>query len=329
MTTLKLSRGVLVLGTFGLVACSGFEQAVQTQSALDRVNTGVKLDQSGRPICEVDYDEYELEGHVLGFEVHGERGVSLGFNLGGPLKFGGLSFKTIRGVMDMTLSLSETLRSQSFVAHGMGRGEMKKDQFSFELKIDQWSIGYDYFKRTPMAELSARTVRSALANLQSEFSKTQSPWMTKIAYASDGSAIVPVGRISGLQMGDRFRIHNVDYVWADASKPCESDLLMAVQTTQDPIAIGEVVQVEANASLLRLANVDVDEPLRIGARVMVDQLAGTPEQVRQRQLFRSARVKAVRSEPIVLTENQTVNIKEPVAEQIKALMSGHGFQPQR
>lgn len=138
---------------------------------------------------------------------------------------------------------------------------------------------------------------------------------------------MPVGTSSGVKVGDRFKLSNVNYYWSDQKRPCSSELLMVAPTTRAPLAEAIAVQVENNATLLQIENSTSEESLVVGARVEISQLFGTEKELKNRKLFRPARIGLVQSQPIVFNEQTKIDLMIPVAEQIKATMDQHRFHP--
>jgi len=306
-------------------------QSAQTQKALEAIDLGQKPEDVNpdldRPACEVAYDEYQMQANIMSFEIHGKNGANLGFNLGGILRFFGLNFKTERGRMTMSMSLHQTIQPRQPIAYVTGSAEMKKREFSFDLGVWKLGLGFDHFYQTPLAELSSRAVNDSLKNLQWEFEEAGSRWQTKVAFVDGLQVVLPVGGASGVRPGDRFNIYNVKYIWKDPKSPCESELLMAIPTTTEPLAEAVAVGVRENATSLRVESYNSEEPMQVGALVEINRLTGKPEEVKNRRLRRTARVGQVQSQPIVIKENETLDLRVPVSEQIRANMDKYHFHP--
>lgn len=324
-----MTRAIVILSFLMLATACGEMNAVSDQSALNAVNAGKKVSPSDstRPSCEVDYDEYALSANVLGFEITGKQGAKIGFNFGKVLKLITLGFTAESGQMNMAMAIADTIKPDESISYVTGAGKMSKKEFTFEIGISYIGLGYDYFKQTPMADLTMKTVKDSLKNLEASLDAIGSHWRSKVAYVNDATVVIPTGTTSGIKLGDKFNIYNVDYLWSDKQKPCSSDLLFVTPTSDKPIAVAVVTDVENNASLLHIETRNSDEPILIGARVEINQLVGTPKEVAVRKLSRAARIDLVVSQPIVGNDNVKMDLVVPVTEQIHAAMSEFHFHP--
>lgn len=305
-------------------ACTNSE--FRTQQAIKDINEGRKPQGlQDMPSCEVAFEEYQLDGNVLSFEIDGKNGIKLGFSLGKIFKYVGLGFKTEKGKMTMSMSLSESVQPTNHVAYVMGSAESSKKEFSFDLDIYGIGLGYDYFSQTPIAGLTAKTAQSALKNLEAELARNKVRWKSKVIHVDDGSVAIPVGTVSGLRPGDWFNVYNVEYLWR--GKPCESELIMAKRTTVEPIAEVQAIQVEYNASLLRIENMNSEEKIKLGAVVEVMKLGGKDSKTRKLSI--PVNIRSITSLPIVIHNDVPIDLSVFVGEQTRANMDAYHFTPKR
>ena len=318
----NLLRIILSIGLVGSVGCTGMESVMTTETALDRVNRGKSINDGNTPQCLVEYEEFSLDVKLAAFEIYSKKGFEFGFSLSGLLKLLGFSFKTEKGVMTLYMGLSESIDPTNWVSYVEGNATMNKKDFRFNIGIDQFSGGMSYFKQTPMSRLTGNAVKNGLYNLQQELDRKVVRWKTRVVFAEEDKQmlVLPVGAVSGLQAGDLFNIYNVNYIWKD--QPCESELLIPQKTTTEPLAVVQAVQVENNATVVRIIEKNFDEPIDMGAMVEVAQLAGE-----NRQLYQPVSVRNVMAQPLPIAGIEDMDLTLFLDEQSRAFMDLYGFHP--
>lgn len=319
-----MKKLILLLSLFYVTGCGGMAAKQATTNALLSVDSGSKLDDSGLPECQVAYDDYQLDTHIAAFELVSKTGIGFGFNLlSGFFRALGLDVKIEKGQMVSYMTLSETIQPTEPIASVEGKGTSTKTDFNVSIDITKLGADVSYFSQTPLSTLSSKTVRNNLTNLKSELDSANIDWKSKIVYAKDGDLIIPVGRVSGVRPGDTFKIYNVEYIWEGA--PCGSKLLLERKTTAEELAIGEAVQVEGNATLLRVLVLNSDEPIKVGARVEIKALTG--KDANKRKLSRPVHINEVTSEKLAIENNTNVDLTVYVTDQLRAYMDEYGLHP--
>ena len=313
---------ILAFGLVGSVGCTGMEPTVSTEDALDKVNQGKGI-HSNVPQCLVDYEVYELDAELTSFEIYSKKNFEFGFNLAsGLLKLLGISFKTEKGVMTMHMGLSETIDPTDWVSNVKGEAMMRKKDFRFNIGIDMFNGGLGYFKQTPMSKLTTAALNNGLSKLEQDLIAKGATWNTRVVYSSeeDKKVIVPIGRMSGVQPGDTFKIFNVNYIWKD--QPCDSELLMPDPTTTEPLAVVQAVTVRNNATTMRIIEKNYEDPIELGAMVEINMLQGE-----NRQLLQPVRIRDLNARPLPIEGVPDVDLSAYLGAEIRTLLYKHGFHP--
>lgn len=315
-----------------LVGCQGFEggQVSDEQSnLLSEVSQGHKTGLTDRPYCEVDTVDYELDTHLIAFEMVDKTSVGFGFNLlSGFAKSIGLNFKMDRAQMIVSMHLSESLRPTDTIADITGRGKSTKTDVGASIDFAKFGVDVGYFYQTPLSKLTKETVQDSFRNLKQEMSSIETPWRTRAVYMYPvaGQMIVPVGTVAGLRLGDQLQVYNVEYVWTGT--PCESDLLFERKKSTAPVAIVQVVQLEKNAALVNIIDKGSDEPIDLGALVEVFNLPLAKGE-KSRELARAVRLRSFESEKLALDTGSSIDLGVYIEEQTRVQMSSFGYYPRK
>ena len=319
------NRFSLVIGA-ALIAtgCAGFESETAVQTALKNVDEGQKVEDITRPVCEVDYADYELDMHLYAFQMKDKTDFSVGFNLlQGFFKAIGLKFKTERGQMEMTVELGEALRPLEVVAKAKGVGELKGTEFRIDLDALQLGLDIGYYYKTPLSTLTEKTVKNGLSEITKKLKNVETPWNSRVVFHKpvEQEMIIPAGSVAGLRLGDEFYVYNVNYIWKDT--PCASDLQFR---DRDATHVARVVvtQLEKNASMLTIVDKPSDAPIELGALVEVAHLPLAKGE-KSRSLARSVRLRNVVSEKLSVQGASAVDFTLYLREQTTALLNFYGF----
>lgn len=319
----KIRRTLIATIALGLlnVGCSPMA-AVDSETALDLTNSGVNYAAAKAPACTVDYSEFELSTQVLAFEIVDTKGFNFGFNfLNGFFEALGLTIQSERGQMTMSLGLNSTVQPNLPLAHVLGQGQSKKNEFKFTLNALKLGTEFGYFKQTPLSQLAERTLSDSLSRMKSELQSRSSGWKSKVVFSQQDEFVIPVGFASGVRQGDVFNIYNIDYVWE--GQPCSSSLLLDKKTTDTPIVRAVAKQVEDHATLIVLSERLHPDQVMVGARVEAHQLVQGRS---ANALARPVKISRVESGELQLPQGLKYDFKLFVREQLKALLPHHGFQ---
>jgi hypothetical protein len=313
---------VMVCSIIGisLIGCGeGLETIEDADTALDVVSRNDKFEILDKPACEVDFADYEIDSHLLAFEIYTGGNISIGYNLlSGFLKAIGLNFSMKSGKMIMSMHAEETLRPNASLADVMGEANSVETNLSLNINALQLGGEIGYFYKTPLAKLTEKTIKSAMGNLRNDLSKIETAWRSKIVWQNGGyEFIIPAGKVAGIRVGDQFAIYDIDYIWMD--KPCESELLFARKTTDNPLKVLEVVQLEKHSALMRVKQSFTDEEISIGAIVEPFLLPAAKKETRV--LARAARIKEVKSEKFKVEGAPDIDIALYLREQLESLLN--------
>lgn len=322
----------LILITLSMAACGGIGDSSKLSELNDNLgngNGGLKTVDDGAYECEVNYEEFELQAHVLGYTLTDKIEGQLGFNLAtGLFKSLYAGMKIEKSEMNMSMGLGEVISPNEEIVYATGTGKGKKNEFKGGLDLGLFKIDLSYFKQTPLFTIADRTVNDSLANIQEKFEMQKLEWKTRIVYSEEDNGeevlYMPVGTASLVRKGDRFFVWNVAHDWQ--GQPCASRLLNARKLTREPLAEVEVKDVNGNISQLRVITKNSDEKIRSSARVEISYLPMLDKKD-IRTLRRPVRVTDVDSQKLPLGEFGEVDLVPFVVELIKARMDAYGFQP--
>jgi hypothetical protein len=196
-----------------------------------------------------------------------------------------------------------------------------------DLNAVQLGIDLGYYYKTPLFKLTEKTLRGTLSNLRKELSAVETDWQSKVVWKKDNfEFIIPAGTVAGLRQGDRLKVYNIQYVWKE--NPCESELIMARKTTELPVAIAEIIQIEKNASLLKVIDSVSDAPIEIGSILEVYELKQANKKDK-RSLSRSVRIASIESQPLSVPGAKDIDLTIYLKEQLSAVLSDYGLYPRQ
>ena len=310
-------RVILVLSSIVFTACGigGPEQ-----SAFRAVNRGEKLGCGDTPLCLQTYEDFEVRGRVLGFEIIDKKGFNFGFNLLNQFfEALGFSISAEKGQMVFAVDLSEILSRQQSTITELGKGESQKREFHFQLDVVKLKADINYFWQTPLSTLAERTIVDSMAHLNTSLSERKIKWSTKAVYSEGDSIVVPIGALSNVAIGDSFEIFNVEHLWSGS--PCESRHLLEKLTTDSPIVEAVAVQVESHSTLLQIYRRNEMTPIQTGARVFLRSRMNASS----RPLLRSAQLIDIESVPLTLADGSHFDVTPYVSDIFKTVAPRQGI----
>lgn len=320
---------IITLAVTG-IGCSEFQSDQAFSEVADALNA-VDSDlqgATGKPYCELDYADYELDANLVGFEMRDKFGVDVGFKpSGGPLSRIGVGFQSESGKMSINMGLYDSLRPLENLTNVMGEGTFTKNNFSigFDLLMGI-GLGTSIYTETPVGKLSEKTMVDSYKKTQKELSTFAVEWNTKVVrIISPTEFIIPAGAIAGLRVGDQVKLFNLDIEWEGT--PCRSGVVFQRETTSLPIAKAQVVQIENKAALIRVYEMAGDSELvELGARVKIEKLVLAKGE-KSRSLKRGVRVRNVTSRPLELENGKKIDISGYMEPQLRSMLSEYGFYP--
>lgn len=329
MSCKKNIQKIAIVISFACLSACG----TKLSDAIKKVNNGQlplkQMSSPPPPVCVMDFADYTLDENLISFEITDKRNINFGFNLlKGFLRAFGIKINSQKGQMMMSMHLGETVNPSGGIADVMGEGEFKSKEFGFNIDLLRLGAEFDYFKQTPVSELTANTITSGLGNLRQRLDKVELPWTSRIVYAeySNDQYIVPVGKVAGLRIGDQFKFFNIDYIWKGS--PCASELLFQRKTTPQSIALGTIVQLEENAALIQVYERNYQDPIQLGAQIVPYKLPLAPNE-QSRTLARSVRMGRVESAKLPIENADSVTLELFLSKQTASLLNGYNLYPRK
>lgn len=302
----------------------GCDHGFDSRSMLNQVNAGIIGKTDERPTCEIQASEYALSTKAVAFELESDTGLSMGWDLiSGFLRAIEFSFRLKTARLSLAMSLYDPLAPNRELLGVLGKSRLWGLNFKFDLGFNQIGAGFSHYSQTPLAKLSEKALSDGLDNLTETMSDLQDPWSTMVvAIPNSSQVVIPVGTFAGLKVGDQFAIFNVEHVWQ--GEPCQSVHLFTRKTTDQAVALGEVIQVENRAALLGVTmsgpgKTDIEN----GAQVEIHRLKDT-----KRVLKRSLRIDKVIGAKLQFENSQVIDIGPYLADQIRAVAHEYGFSPE-
>lgn len=317
----KVSTATLV--SVSLAACQGQNfQTVQSeddnQKGDDSGNDDFKIAQ-----CELDPVDFNIKTSVYAFELTDNTEISFGFNiLNNFFKALGLDIKLKRGALDLAMKVTDPLNEDIPLAFESGQGSFKAGGVAAKIDLSQIGIGFSFFAQTPLAGLTRGGLENGFENVLKKLSEQNTPWQSKVTKVVDeDNVVLSIGAVSGIRPGDKFNIYNVKNIWT--GKPCESEFLIKQKLSEHPLAIAEAVQVQNNATILRIVERSSAEAVQPGAMIEINELKKANKN-EKRALAKSMRITNIVSQPLIIN-NVKVNIVEYMRHQLGPIITGKGF----
>jgi hypothetical protein len=325
----KISRGLWGVTVLGLalssMGCQGF-QSPDTFNSIQSVSAG-SITAANIPACEINYADYQLDEQIVDFEVTSTTNVNAGFNLiTGILQAIGLSVQASKAQMEVSMHLYPTNDPTSSLADATGTATATNTSFNFSIDIYDIGAGVGNSTTTPVTTLTSNTINSGLANVATALTKDALAWSSRVVdlLPTQNQFIVPAGSIAGLRLGDSFNVYNIDYIWQ--GDPCNSTLLFQDKTTTTPIATAQVVQIQPNAALLQVTDMNGSAAIQLGAQVFIQNLPLASGE-KSRTLLHSVIIGNTQSQPLQFTTGQTLNLSNYLAQLTPPLLPAHGLYP--
>jgi hypothetical protein len=306
-------RITLVLCLVLTTACGKMQSQVTFDTPVEQPPPVTKLEDHS---CEWDPVDYELNAHLLGFEMEDKKEGRFGFGLN-FLRLFKINFNIKTGKMTFTMNLSKPQNSSGEILHSSGDGPFKASGYGFEFSFANISLGIDSEKNTPIKKMIVDGLTNALKDMKTQLAQLPSEWATHIQSIHDGNIVrIPVGSIAGVRQSDEFAIYNVQAEWSE--EPCKSEFHGEYKSPTYPVAIGTVISVNETDAFLQL---DKPEGVHVGSRVEISKLIGNNHP----PLLKSIRIKDVDSSPVTLENDQVVDLLPYVSELIKPVVQKAGF----
>lgn len=305
----------LTLIAFATMACA----PMNSHEALPKDSESDNLSQ--KLSCEIQPTNYALNTHVLSYELMDKFGASFGFDImSGFFRAIGVSLSLKRARMALTMELVDPIDPSVPLVNA--RGQADKKQFAGDLNVDMVQAGasLSYYYTTPLSELSKEGLNNGLKDLSKKLALVETTWSSSvIAHPRDNEFVLSVGTIAGLKEKDQFKIFNIEHLWA--GQPCNSQYLMSRKSSDDPLAIVEVLEVASNVSLVRVISGDPKD-IKLGARAEIHKLVKTGK---TRTLLRAISINEIKSEKLMIDNHTEIDLVKLMIEEIKPAVRNFNF----
>jgi hypothetical protein len=240
------------------------------------------------PDCVVDIPQYYLEGAAPSFEFVAGGGIRFGYDF----TSGDLAGARLEGAVHVDLAqLHVNLEgrdylSRTFIAGGEANGNHTKTKIDATLDLDNLIINPELYKETPIGKVSRKGLEKALDDLSGEVNE-RDEWSARVyqaSYSPNGYLYVTInaGSKAGIEEGDKFAIYNLDHLWEDENKPCNSRYLGNVTNPGYPVAKIEILGKPAYDYARGIVYQDSEFVIKRGALVVVEELK-QPEPQKKRK----------------------------------------------
>lgn len=306
--------------SISLIACQKSNFQTTTDESL---NSEKDLTETMPIQCELDPVDFNIRTKVYAFELTDNTQVNFGFNiLNNFFKFLGFEIKLKRGSLDLSMIVTDPADESVPLADESGQGIFKSSGTSLKVDLSQIALGFSFFHQTPLAGLTRGGLENGFDKITSRLTNLKVPWQNKVTkIADEDTLILSVGAVAGIRVGDQFSAYNVENIWQGS--PCQSQLLISRKLSEIPVAVAEAIQVDANATVLRIKTRNSAERIEPGALIEIKELKKTDPKD-QRTLLKSVRIVSIESEPLIIN-NIKVNIAEYMKNQLGPIITAKGF----
>ncbi len=271
--------------------------------------------------CEIDPVDFNIKTTVYSFELTNRTKVKFGFNLLETfLKALGFKINLKQGTLNLAMKATDPMNESVLLAYESGQGLLKERDLGFEFSLGEIALGFDFYRKTPLANLSQAGLQDGFAKISAKLATLD--WQNKVSKVPDeNTVILAVGTAAGIRKGDQFNIYNVENIWQGA--PCQSVLLISQKLSELPLAVGEAVQVDGNGTVLRIVSRSSAERIEPGALIEIKELKkSNPKE--SRALAKSVRIVSIDSPPLLIGDVK-VNLQEYLKNQLGPVITEKGF----
>jgi len=281
--------------------------------------------------------DYSISPTLVNFQMTDSSGVTVGANTGiSGIPVGaklGVQYET--GKLMTAMRVTRPLYGPSPLPDTQGVATAEKIGFDIGLSASIANLGFNQFTQTPLAKMSTEAL---IMNLQNLVRETPYTWSSQVSdIYSDSQFEISVGSNAGIQVGDEFTLHKVEYVWE--GDPCQSNLKIIRQLSNVPFATAIASQAPAaNTAALTVVTLMNGMTIEKHDRVVVSKLKTTTAEqcttdwlgrktcktaeVPRLALKRSVQLQATTGEPIPFasgTSVQNLNIN-PMIDKLLAMI---------
>jgi hypothetical protein len=216
--------------------------------------------------CDFYDEQFLMTGYVTSFEVVSSHGFKAGLNPSiGLYGFGaGLGFTAKKAKMSVSLQASDAYKERALAAVQTDANQSERS-FNFNLSYQALAnIGYDYFKKTPLSEVSRTALIHGINGLIGQLAPYE--WSGRVLSTNGKDLILlNAGRDAGFKDGDEIEVMH----YAPQEDPkCRS---MPINTNygKPGAALGRfrIYQSELTHSWAELIQRNSSAPLMTGSKV--------------------------------------------------------------
>lgn len=286
-----------ILKSYGFLDGIQKEATAQMQSLAAGLNpqtlaaTTAAASNATLPACIYDMPQTRLGGEMISFEATWGVGLGIGYSSNGsalPVGAGGyVDFSQSK--LELGLKTEDPLTLEVVdIGDGVAHQSNVKFGVSFNPGVP---IGLDFFFNTPLSDVIRTAMTRGLDDIVDSYVNMQSPvkkdwseaWESRVIYEptianNDTHVAFRGGSRAGVQIGDKFTVTNLKYLWEGAE--CFTRLRDRIPLTTTPIAEVTVVNVGQNIAVAQVKYL-MDEGIKPGARVKILSLVQPPSQTTQ------------------------------------------------
>lgn len=225
--------------------------------------------------CTYQTPEFSVAGQIEDFTGTAGGGFDFGFG-NNPTSMGNIGVNYSKARLDMRLRLDRPLTQLPLEI-----GDARSYQKSVSAKLGYGMIGINFFFQTAMSDVIKEGMDAALSAIIDQYTKNRNSdwntnWESRVVYCqqcdNDTHIAFRGGAQNGIKNGDKFKIFNLNYQWANGdASACKSRLISSIPDNPTiPTAYGTVEYVDDNFSVLRIDKYTGKSIIRVGARVSLD-----------------------------------------------------------
>ena len=192
--------------------------------------------------CLLSYPQAYIRGTIYAFEMKSRSGLHLSLEDIHSMDID-TKFQVEKAQMDLQLWATSPLKKGGGIL-GMGSGKANQNEYNFDLSLSKLFAlgGYEYYRKTPMADVTRKALQSALVEMHQEMQNGEHEWFSRVIVDNDDYMLVRGGILSGLKKGDQLAVYNEEIRWDGNGNPCDphSRSNYFSLPTAEPVAIIEL-----------------------------------------------------------------------------------------
>lgn len=268
----------------------GFLDQLQDKAEAQRTDFGSFQSKSGvdaseLPACLYDMPQARLGGAMISFEASWGVGVGIGYGRDGSViggdAAGSVDFSSSK--LELGLLTEDPLTLEPVV---ISDGIARQSKTKFRVDFGGLPIGLSFIFNTPIADVIRNAMDNGLDKIVDRYKEMLSlnnhwdeVWESRVIYDpelvnNDTHVAFRGGYRAGIQIGDKFTVTNMRYVWEGAA--CYSRLRYKVPLTPTPLAELEVISLGDNVAVAKVVRYLADGRIDPGAMIKIQALKQPP-----------------------------------------------------